>query len=78
MARSKRISFEVIAISDRGTVLCSGGSSPTEYEALQKVPQVLSESPNATAWEIIKVVKEVIRTGSGSPSNKDLLTTRHR
>jgi hypothetical protein len=74
----RRVQYEIISISDRGNELCSGGAHDTEHLALQSIESVLSTSPNATSWEIVKVSRVVVRKGKGAPTKKDLITSRHR
>jgi hypothetical protein len=78
MGRPTVVSYEILIISGRGTVLCSGGSYQSEHMALQGVMRALVDAPGATAWEIIKVARSVTRTGKEAPTNKELLMTRHR
>lgn len=74
----RRVQYEILAISDRGNELCSGGAHDTEHLALQSVGSVLSSSPNATSWEIVKVSRVVVRKGKGAPTKKDLATSQRR
>lgn len=79
MSKAKlRSQYQVLIISERGNELCSGGLLPTEHAALQSVGKTLEMTPNASSWEIIKVSREVVKSGTRVPTNKELATARHR
>lgn len=78
MQRIVREHYEVILLGSGGGELCSEGHFGTVASALLAIPRLLKDTPNAASWEVVKVTRAVSRSGKGRPTEKELLSARHR